>query len=219
MADQAQDGLLREIDEELRQEHYAKLWKKYGNYVIALAVVVVASVVGYQGWIAYDRDARQKQAAAFAEAQRLADSDRTAQAAQSFAALADDARAGYALLARFQEAGLMARQDQRADAAVIYREIADDTSVAGYYRDLAMVLGAMIEIESGAPQVLGDRLEPILATDNPWRHNAREVLAIAALAAGDNTAAREHYKALSEDATVPAGIRGRADELLSVLGD
>ena len=54
MADQQDDGLLREIDEELRQEQAQKLWKTYGKYVIAVAVAVVAVVAGYQGYRAYD---------------------------------------------------------------------------------------------------------------------------------------------------------------------
>ncbi|MCH7664263.1 MAG: hypothetical protein IH859_10405 [Chloroflexi bacterium] len=47
MADQTQDSFLREIEEELRQERYAKLWKKYGNYLIAaaLAFVLLSAIV------------------------------------------------------------------------------------------------------------------------------------------------------------------------------
>ena len=58
MAEPIEDGIFREIDEELRQENFAKLWKKYGNLIIAGAIVLVVAVGGYQGWRNYDLNAR-----------------------------------------------------------------------------------------------------------------------------------------------------------------
>ena len=36
--------LFQEIDDELRQDKASKLWKIYGKYVIAVAVIVIISV-------------------------------------------------------------------------------------------------------------------------------------------------------------------------------
>ena len=36
------ESLFREVDEEVRQEQYKKLWDKFGNYFVALCVVIVA---------------------------------------------------------------------------------------------------------------------------------------------------------------------------------
>ena len=36
--------IFREVDEELKQDRYEKLWRQYGKFVIAGAVVVVAAV-------------------------------------------------------------------------------------------------------------------------------------------------------------------------------
>ncbi len=48
MANPIQDSLLREIDEDLRHERYAKLWKKYGAFVIAAAVCFVFMMSGLE---------------------------------------------------------------------------------------------------------------------------------------------------------------------------
>ena len=56
--DLEQDSLFKEIDEDLRQEHYAKLWKKYGSIIIAIAVLFVAGVGGQQAWNAYSLNQR-----------------------------------------------------------------------------------------------------------------------------------------------------------------
>ena len=45
MVDQ-RDSLAREIDEELRREQMLKLWERYGIYVIAAVVLVIAGIGG-----------------------------------------------------------------------------------------------------------------------------------------------------------------------------
>ena len=43
------ESLFREVDEEVRQEQYKKLWDKFGNYFVALCVIIVAAVAGVKG--------------------------------------------------------------------------------------------------------------------------------------------------------------------------
>ena len=40
--------IIREDDEELKQERYEKLWRTYGRYLISLAVVLVLAVAGWK---------------------------------------------------------------------------------------------------------------------------------------------------------------------------
>ena len=42
--------IFREVDEELKQDRYEKLWRQYGKYVIAGAVLIVAAVAGWKAW-------------------------------------------------------------------------------------------------------------------------------------------------------------------------
>ena len=41
---------IREVNEAVRQEKYKQLWDQYGLYVLALAVLLVAGVAGYNAW-------------------------------------------------------------------------------------------------------------------------------------------------------------------------
>jgi len=52
--------IFTEVDEEVRRERLKKLWDRYGNLVIAAAVVAVISVGGWRGYQYYEA----KQAAA-----------------------------------------------------------------------------------------------------------------------------------------------------------
>ena len=216
MADPVQDSLFREIDEDLRQERYAKLWKRYGNYIVGAVFAVVLSVAGFQGWRAYDIATRQSDGERFAAALTLAGDKQTQAAAEAFAGLAADATAGYALLARFQEAALLAKRGEPAAAA--YADLAQDPGVDAVYRDLAVSLGAFHEMNGPGAGDLSARLAPLTADGNPWRHSAKELTAMLATRAGDRTKARALFTALAADATAPQGIRARAGEMLAILG-
>ncbi|MCX7328920.1 MAG: tetratricopeptide repeat protein, partial [Hyphomicrobiales bacterium] len=52
------DNFLREIDEEVRRDKAADLWKKYGNLIIVLLALLVVAVGGWRFW-----QYRQEQAA------------------------------------------------------------------------------------------------------------------------------------------------------------
>ena len=218
MADQVQDSLLREIDEELRQEHYAKLWKKYGTYIIAFAVILVASVAGYQGWRTWDVKSRMGQSDRFQAALELKQSGDAEAARNAFAELADDAGAGYATLARLQQAATLGDNGDRQGAIAIYDEIAGDSSLDDRYRDLATILVALLEANEADPAQLTERLAPLTADGNPWRFSALEITGMLAYRANDADKAREIFEKLANDAAAPQGIRGRAAEMLAILG-
>ena len=215
MADPVEDSLFREIEEDLRQEHWAKLWKRYGNYAVGAVLALVLSVAGYQGWRVYDIATRQSDGERFAAALKLADDKQTQAAVEAFAGLAADATAGYALLARFQEAALLAK---RGDPAAAYAELAQDPGVDAVYRDLAVILGAFNEMNGPGAGDLSARLAPLTADGNPWHHSAKELIAVLAARAGDRTKARALFTDLAADATAPQGIRARAGEMLAILG-
>jgi len=220
LADPVKDGLLREIDEEIRQERYQELWKRYGSWVIAAAValVVVVVVAGYQFWQGYQRDSRAEAGERFAQALSLRESD--AQAAErAFAALADDGSGGHALLARFQQAALIARRGDHAGAAEAYGQLAADAGDANL-RSLAQVLYVLHALagRGGAdPADLRQRLQPLAEEGNAWRFAAREMLAVIDLQSGDVAAARDRLTELAADLVAPAATRARAQELLAAL--
>ncbi len=218
MADPVEDSLFREIEEDLRQEHWAKLWKRYGNYGIGAVLALVLSVAGYQGWRAYDIATRQSDGERFAAALKLAGDKQTQAAAEAFAGLAADATAGYALLARFQEAAVLAKRGEPAEAAAAYTDLAQDPGVDAVYRDLAVILGTFHEMNGPGAGDLSARLAPLTADGNPWHHSAKELIAVLAARAGDRTKARTLFTALAADAMAPQGIRARAGEMLAILG-
>ena len=212
------DSVIREIDEELKQERYEKLWKKYGGYVIGAALALVIGVAGFKGWQHWDIQTRTEQSTRYVAAAELIQAKDIQGARDAFAALAEDAGSGYAMLARFQQAGLLVREGAKEEAVAAYRDLADDESLDAAHRDLARVIEGLIAVEGENLDGIEGRLGTLLQGTNPWRHLAKEILAIAAHRRGDATSALAMYKELSEDADAPSGVRARATEMLAVLG-
>lgn len=213
------DTLIREIDEDLRRERWAKLWKRYGAVVIGGAAAIVLAVAGYQGWHGYRQTKREAVGQRFAAAE--VEAARDPKAVDAFAAIAADGTPGYALLARLQEAKGRAAAGDGAAAAHLYGEITASEKDA-IYRDLSVLMGvASILSHSGEviadTQALRARLEPLAAADNPWRFSAQELMAMLALDAGDTVGAKGILEQLRKDAAAPADLRTRADQLFEQL--
>ncbi|TVR80562.1 MAG: hypothetical protein EA405_10760 [Rhodospirillales bacterium] len=217
MADPQTDSLLREIDEDIRRERYALLWKRYGAYVIALAVALVLAVVGYEVWRERTASAQAEAAERFAGALALAETDPDS-AAIVFESLATDGPGGYKVVARLQEGALLARQGDVSAAVEAYNRLAAEAREP-VYRDLAILLAVLTELRSPEADAAGlrQRLMPLTTDDRPWRYTAREMVAHLHLEAGEHDQARTRFAALAGDLRAPLGTRSRAENMLAQI--
>lgn len=212
MADHSSDPLLKEIDDELRGERLAKLWQRYGNWLIGAALAIVVAAAGHQGWKSYQASQREQASVRYAAAVRLV-ADANAQAAEkAFAEIAAQAPAGYAMLARFREAQLAAKQGDAARAADLYRRLAADGSLDRAYRDLAQLLAAYAVADRADPKALRQEIAKLAGADSSWRFLARELSALLSLRAGDRDIARDELRRLADDPDAPATIKARAHD-------
>lgn len=221
VAENSDDPLMREIEDELRQEQMQKFWKAYGSYIVGVAVAVVVVVAGYQGWTAYERSQHQTATDRLIGAAQLAEQNDLPAAIEAFGMIGNDGDGGFSTLASLRQAGLSAEQGDHAGAAQAYAKVAGDTGASKSLRDMATVLGVMQEFEAGsatAEDVL-TRLEPLREANSKWRHTAREFSAIVAIKTGDKAKARELLEAIALDAEAPGGVRSRAEELLQAIGE
>jgi len=209
--------IFREIDEELRRDNFAKLWERYGQYVVGLAVIIVLATAGTVGWREYQARVQRAESIRYAAAVELVQKNELARAADDFAALARTAGGGQATLARLQEAALRARAGDEAAAIAAYKAIAGDSSVDTVYRDLATLLAALHEMHSDDPKAIIGEIARLTGPGNPWRPSALEITALAHLRAGERNEARDIYKSLADDLTAPQGLRARAAEMSAAL--
>jgi hypothetical protein len=209
--------IFQEVDEELRRDKATEVWTRYGRYIIAAAVFVVVATASYVGWKQYRLQQQTAYGERFALALTLIQGKKPADALEALGGLAEDAGIGYGTLARFRAAAVKTGEGDRAGAAAIYDVIAKDGKVDPLYAKLADLYYVMATLETGDPDTLAARLEPLLAADGPWRFSARELAALIALRKGDLEKARTNYTVLADDPKTPTGARGRAAEMLRAL--
>jgi len=219
MANAPRDLVAREIDEELRREQLLKLWDKYGIYLLAAVLIVV---VGIGGWRYYQyrsaqiaEDASNRYIVALGEFAR----NQTLDAQKRLEALAADAPAGYAALARLRLAANDAAQGNTIGALETYEQIATDETVDPILQDLARLQIAMLKFDSVPFSELRNQLRPLASDRSPWRYSARELLGMGAMKAGFEPEARTYFKRLLADRTTPAGISERVRVMVAMLND
>jgi len=209
--------IFQEVDEEVRREQLKKLWERWGNYLVALAVVVVLGIGGWRAWQWWEMKKAQQVGAAFESAMSLADSGKHDEAEAAFAKVAADSPSGYRTLARFREAAELAVRD-RAAAVKAYDALAADGRMGRTLQDLAAVRAALLLVDTAPLSEIQTRLEPLTGADRPFRHSARELIALAAWRANDVATARRWFDMILTDAETPSGTRSRI-EMLTALAD
>ena len=208
--------IFHEVDEEVRREQLKKLWDRYGNYIVAAAVLLVAAVAAWRGYIWWEGKKAAETGAAFEAATTLAESGKRTEAEAAFAEIVAHGTSGYRHLARMREAAELAQTDAKA-AIAAYDQIAADGSVGSVLQDLASLRAGALLVDAGSYQEAQRRLEPLAANDRTFRHTAREFLVLAAWRAGDGTAAKRWFDVIMTDAQTPAATRSRV-EMLMALG-
>jgi hypothetical protein len=81
---------------------------------------------------------------------------------------------------------------------------------------LAALRASFLLVDTAPYAEIVKRLEPSTAAERPFRHSAREVLALSAWRAGDISTVRRWTDMMMSDPLTPPGPRSRA-EMLSEL--
>ena len=216
MADET-DVLFQEIEDDLRQDQANRFWTNFGKYIVGAAVVLVVSVASVQGWKSYDLKQRQAAGEAFSSAQKLVSDKNLGEALEVFTKISAIG-SRYSVLAKFKSAALMRESGDLSGAINNYRQLANNNKINTYYKEMAIVIGAFVELDTKDKEAtLIAQVESLNDAKNPWRHSAREILGLNAMKNGDKSKASLFFKTIAEDATAPKEIKDRAGEMLIIV--
>jgi hypothetical protein len=208
--------IFQEVDEALRQDRAKEWWQRHGAKVVIAAVVLVLAIAAWNGWGWYQRSQRADASQAFTAAAEGASKDRAA----SIAAL-EKLTSGaepYASLARLKIAELKAEGGDHKAAATQFASAAPSMP-SEELKELAILLGVMQAFETGNPDELQARLQPLTGSGRPWRLSALEMQAALALKRNDPASARALWTELRDDPATPQAMRERAREMVAALAD
>jgi hypothetical protein len=207
--------IFREVDEDVRRERLQQLWDRYGNLLIVLAVLIVAGVAAWRGYQWWEAKKAAEAGAQFEAAVTLSEQGKHDEAEAGFEKLASSGTAGYRMLARFRSAEALASRDPQS-AVKSYDALASDSGLGIAMQDLAATRAGLILVDTAPYDQMRARLEPLTASDRPFRHTARELLALAAWHAGNAGDVKHWVDMIMTDSDTPAAIRSRAEMLSAV---
>jgi hypothetical protein len=207
-----------EVDEEVRREQLQKLWDRYGNLVLALAVLIVVGVGAWRGYDYWQNKKAAEFGAQFTAAAILSEQGKHEEAEKAFARIVTEGTSGYRALAGLREASELAERDPKA-AVAAYDDFAAKGAGGPLLKDFAAVRAAMLLVDTAPFAEVARRLEPLAEASAPFRHSARELLAFAAWKAGDTAAVRKWSQLVKDDPESPPSLRERVDILLALAGE
>ena len=206
--------IFREVEEDVRRERLEKIWKTYGDYIIAAGVLMFAGIAAFELWQRHEADERAKASAALVAAERITN---PTQAADAFNSLSRSSPKGYALVARLAEANAMYASGQGKNAIDLYKQIAKDDS--GTIGSMARLRAAWGLADMASRGELAELLAPLNQPGNAFSPMAREVLAYADYRALDLKDARMKYQLLAADVQAPEALRGRARAMAQFIAN
>jgi hypothetical protein len=207
--------IFQEVEEDVRRERYEKLWKEYGNYIIAIAVLIVAGVAAFQAWQRYDLAQRQSVSDRFQAASQFATSGNYVRAETEFNQIAKTGTAGYSNLAKLRLAGVYLAEGKRDQSIALLREL---TNLSDPILSSAARLRLAWTLADASPRAeIVTLLQPLMPKDNPWRFAASEVIAYVDLKDGARNEAISEYQQIAQDAAAPAILRQRAGGIAEFL--
>ncbi len=209
---------LREVDDALREDDAARLFRRYG---LIVGLAIFAALAGLAGWMAWTNHVASeigRKGEAFTIALDQVEAGRWAEAKSSLDQIAAQGGPGYAASARLVEAGVALDRKQPDDAARIFGEVAADAHAPQPYRDLATIRAVAVKFDTTPPQQVIDRLKPLAVPGGPWFGSAGELVAIAELKLGRKAEAGALFAAMAKDTGVPVTLRRRSGQLAAELG-
>ncbi len=207
--------IFREVEEEVRRERFELLWKKYGDFIIAGAALIIIAVAGFELWRIYQQRAALKASVTFSAAQQMLEQGQTKSAALTFSKLADSAPGGYSQISLLNKANALYASGSVAEAVNIYKQVAANGNAL--LAPVARIRAAWATVDTSPRTEVQSLLQPLLDPSNAWHPMAQEILAYADYRNGDFDKARSEFSAIANDANAPGAVRGRSKAMATFI--
>ena len=209
--------LFQEIDDELRQDKASRMWRVYGKYVVAAAIVIIISVGGYKFWQQKQLDDGEKASIAYEAALTRSASGDYKGAIDQLNEEEIGTAPGYAALSQMQKANLAMKINDFEAALITFKDIAENDNYPQSIKEWASFRYAAVSVEKQIGSNAPADLDSLIATDSPWRFLAKEIKAIKEIETGNKSVAKAIFSELADDENAPERLRVRAAEFLKTL--
>lgn len=197
------DGLIREVNEAVRQEKWQRLWQGISRYVITVSVLIILATISYVLWERSVNARYEETTANLYQAVKLVEDGKSYKAREAFEALSTNSDESLAMLAKMWLVKLKYQAGKPSEASDIAASFSKNEKIDKVYSEW---------IQLYEPTDLNTDTATITTA---FRHTKLERQAIAHLKAKDDAKAAAIYHTLSNDSATPPSMRERSQFILS----
>ena len=212
-----QDVFVREVDEAMRQDQMANMFRRFGLPVIAAVVAALLGLAGYLWWQHSNQTAAAERGEKLVMALDQLEAGHLDTADKQLAPVAEEGGAS-AAAAKLARAGIALAQGRSDEAIGLFSQVAADEDYPQPLRNLATIRKVAAGFDKMKPQEVVDQLKPLAIPGDPWFGPAGELLGIAYLKQGKEDLAGPLFAKIAVDEDTPESLRARSRQLAGLLG-
>lgn len=211
------DAFIREVDEDVKNDNFKELWKKYGAYIVAFVVIAVTAAVCFDRIKLWKIQQNQLKTENYMAAAQLKENpEETLAALQKISTDEDNIFADFAKL---QIANVLLTQEKNDEALATLQALADDKNADRAVRDVALIKLASYKVDMISKAELEQLLQPVLTENTSWAPLANDLLAMAAIKEGDIETAKEIYGKILKTKDLPEEFKNKIQDMLTSISD
>jgi len=208
--------LIDEIKEDMLHEKYANIWKKYGDYVIGIAIAIVFATGASVFWKSYQNNKHEELGSRLYKSYVAEQIGKTDEALTGYSKLTDGSDIGP--IAKFRKASALIEIGKVKEGVDLYKEVSKDSNAPIEIRDLAKIMFLQSAVKDSSSSEYND-LQKMAAGDGPFTLSAKEILAFLEYENNNLDKAENLFDALKTDNLTPHKMRVRADEMLNIISN
>lgn len=212
------DIFIAEVEEAVRADRAATLFRRYGRLLVALLVIGLIALGGWLFWTDRQEGIAADNGRSFSAALEAMGNGRPKAASDQAGLLAASDSPAYRALALMMQGNAALAQGDVRTASARFGAVANDAEVPQALRHTALLRQTLAEFDTLAPETVVARLRALVAAPGPAFASAAELTALAELKRGNDAAAGALFARIAADDDAPDGLKSRARQMAGTLG-
>ena len=205
-----EENLIKEVDEEIKQDDYKRLWKKYGKYLISSFILIILLVSLGTTYKNYKIKKTEELSQLYFNALEKIENEDYVEAEKILTEIYN-AKGGYSDLSVLQQFYLNNKQNK--DHNIKNDKLNKNIFLKDYF--ILQIFNKNLSLEKNNISI--DEIVRISRPNSPWRFTAHELLTSYYLKNNDTNNAIQSLNAIIEDESSPISMKERALLILKSL--
>ena len=199
-----EENLVKEINKEIKQDEYKKLWKKYGNYFIGSCLIIILFISSITMYKNYRTNMIEKQSELYFEAIEFVKNENYPEAEKILNKISNSKNSGYSDLSALQITHLK----NKGKANIDIKNISINKNP--FLKDYFVLQKFNQNLTEEQNNISINEIIKIARPGAPWRFTAHELLAAYYIKNNDLDSAQQSLISIIEDSEAPLFIKERA---------